>query len=258
MLQELWDAIRDKHGVAKFQPVIIEPLEDDASEAVVDSPGPPVGSLQQVSGFTCIIAYCNAKGIPSQRQVTCIRLEQAGQSQYLRAYCHMRRERRQFKLERIDAIADVHTAEIISEDAPDFFSHFAFKHHQRSKMGWGISVQCRADLLAGINALVFMARCDQEYHPAEQAAIEKFVSSYWLRGELPGEPPMNDILAHAARISPDSEVFYVALTRCSERLELAPIIRRAIQGVVEADGRIHDKEFYWGNAVDDYFRSLTT
>lgn len=203
-----------------------------------------------------VIAYRDVRGRPSQRRITCIRMEQAAGSIFVHAYCHERASRRTFKLDRIEVVADIHTAEIVSDDPPHFFSQFDIVARQQSPLTWGLSVAQRADLLAGLNALVFMARCDKEWHPAERDEIERFVVSYWLRSEIPGEPPLDDILAHAARLSPDPEVFYLSLTRCHDRRALAPIIRRAIQSVVDADGRIHSKEFYWGTAVDDYFRSL--
>jgi hypothetical protein len=256
ILQELWSAIRGKHGVSPRFIELADELEDDEPVASESSDEPPSRPLEAISGYTCIIAYRNAKGVASQRQITCIRMEQAAQTLYVRAYCHGRQQNRQFRLDRIEAVADVHTAEIVSDDPQYFFARFEVGHRQSSKIGWGLSVVQRADLLAGLNALVFVARCDQEWHPTERDEIERFVTSYWLRTEAPGEPPLPDILEHASRLSPDPEVFYVSLTRCHDRPALAPIIRRSIQRVIEADGRIHQKEFYWGSAIDAYFRSL--
>lgn len=255
MLQELWTVIRNKHGVIVASPPISD-IDEDASELIEEYSSPPTGKLQPISGFTCHIAYRNGKGEASQRRVTCIRLEEAAATLYLRAYCHSRGHNCSFRLDRVDAVADVETGQIVANDAVEYFAQFKVGHRQTTKLGWGLSFERRADLLAGMNALVFMARCDREYHPAEHNEIERFVCSYWLREELPGEPPIDDILAHAKRLSPDPEVFFVSLTRCHDRPSIAPIIRRSIQSVVEADGRIHNKEFFWGNAVDDYFRSL--
>lgn len=254
MREELWTAIRNKHGVITASPLYDS--DEDLSEPIAEEFGLPNGRLESVSGFTCVIAYRNAKGEGSRRQVTCIRLEEAAETLYLRAYCHSKTQNRRFRLDRVEAVADVHTGEIVADDAVEYFARFKVGHRQTTKLGWGLSFKRKADLLAGMNALVFMARCDREYHPAEHDEIERFVCSYWLREELSGEPPIDDILAHAKRLSPDPEVFFASLMRCHDRPSIAPIIRRSIQSVVEADGRVHDKEFYWGNAVDDYFRAL--
>jgi hypothetical protein len=163
---------------------------------------------------------------------------------------------RQFKVERVSAIADVHTGELISEDAKAYFTQFLVDHHQQSQIGWGLSVMQRADLLAGLNVLVFMARCDKDWHPLERDEIERFITAYWLRHEIAAELPLDDILNHVARLSPDPEVFYVSLTRCAERPALVPVLRRSLQSVIDADGHVHENEFYWGRAVDDFFRSL--
>ncbi|QPQ55849.1 WYL domain-containing protein [Allosphingosinicella flava] len=254
MLQELWTTIQGKGRGRAVAPLHEEDDEDIIVPELHQAPKQP---LEALSGFTCIIAYRNAKGVATQRQVTCIRLEEAASTKYLRAFCHARAANRQFRLDRIEAVADLHTAEIIAEDGVSYFSRFEVTFRQESKIGWGISVSQRADLLAGMNALVFMARCDKDYHPTERDEIEKFVCSYWVREELPGDPPMEDILAHAERLSPDPEVFYGSLIRCHEHPRLAKTIRRHIQSVIEADGLLHDHEIYWGKSIDDYFRSLT-
>ena len=258
MFVDLWNSVRGRHGPVP-RPVALSielPEEDEPESLVVIGEGVPAGPLDAVSGFSCVIAYRDGRGRPSQRRITCIRLERAGDLTYVRAYCHERQMQRQFRTDRIEAVCDLHTAEMVADDGANFFSRFQVDHEQETSLSWGLSVQQKQDLVAGLNALVFMARCDSEWHEAEQEAIERFVTSYWIRNELSGEPPIEVIMAHASRIAPDPEVFYMSLSRCSERPALALVIRRAIQMVIEADERIHEREFYWGSAVDDYFRQL--
>ena len=185
-----------------------------------------------------------------------LRIEKAAERTYLRAYCHERNANRQFRLDNIQDVFDARTGELLAETGSDFFNGFAVDHAQASRFGWGLPVRKRADLVAGLNALVFVARCHKEFHETERAAIERFVSSLWLRTEPAGEPPMDDILAHVRRMSPDSEAFYLALTRCSTNPTLRRMIRSHIRNVIDADGVVRPEEFYWGRAVDDYFRSL--
>jgi hypothetical protein len=256
MLEELWLSVRGKAPVAPLPKhiQIILPDEDEP-ESIVRREGVPEGGAEPISGYCCIITYGDARGRLSQRRVTCQRLSSAGGVLYIYAYCHERGALRQFRVDRIESIADLH-GEVLEDDPQVFFSEFNIDSAQTPKLGWGLPVNQRADLIAGLNALVFMARCDKEWHPAEREMIEAFVTSYWLRSEITGEPPIDDIMAHTDRLSPDPEVFFVSLARCQDRRILAATIRRNIQNVIVADGVIRDEEHFWGTRVDEYFRTL--
>ncbi len=255
MLQDLWIAIRGKRPVAPTPDHFIVRLpEDDDPESYVEDEH-PAGNGEAITGFCCIISYRDSKGRESERRITCQRLDDAAGIAYIYAYCHERAAVRQFRVDRIVYVADLLTGEI-EESASSFFSRFGVGQRQRSPVGWGLSVRSRADLLAGLNALVFMARCDKEWHRAERATIEDFVSSYWLRAELRGQPPMDDIMRHVDRLAPDPEAFFVSLTRCQQSPLLAATIRRRMAAVIDADGVLHDAESFWGGKVDDFFRSI--
>ncbi len=257
MLEQLWTAVqgrRESIPTPASLKVDIQ-LVDDPETLVEDSPF-PLGDLDTVSGFSCIIAYVDSKARASQRRITCIRIEKAGERTYLRAYCHERNANRQFRLDSIQDVFDARTGELLAAVGWDFFNGFAVDHEQASRFGWGLPVRKSADLVAGLNALVFVARCDNQFHETERDAIERFVASFWLRMEAAGEPPMEDILTHVQRMSPDPEAFYLALARCSTNPPLCRMIRSHIRNVIDADGVIRAEEFYWGKAVDDYFRSL--
>jgi hypothetical protein len=258
MLMQVWSAVRGRN-VTPPRPAHLKvtlPEQDEADNLIADSDDPPTFGCMPISGFSLILAYQDAKGQVSERRITCHLLEVAGQHTYLRAFCHEREARRQFRLDRIVSVIDLHTGEVLA-DPPRFFRQFALDRAQASALHWGLGVQSRADLVAGLNVLRFMGTCDREWHPLERDAVETFVSSYWLRSEAPGEPPVDDIVAHAERLSPDAETFYVSLTRCHGSPVLGRIIRRHIQSVVDADGRLASEEFYWGGAVDDYLNSLS-
>lgn len=253
MLEDLWRAVRGKVSPVPAPDYlnIRLPDHDDASDVpeAMDVPG---FEPEPISGFSCIIQYRDSRGRDSERRITCQRLDQAAAQSYLYAYCHERGAIRQFKVDRIVAIADIHTGEVL--DPPlRFFARFRIDREQQAQLGWGLSVRKRADMVAALNVLVFMGRCDKEWHPLEREALESFVESYWLRAEVEGDPPIDDIIAHAERLSPDAETFYVSLIRCGEHPVISKIIRRHIQSVVDADGELRIEEQYWGRAVDEFF-----
>jgi len=256
MLQQLWSDIRGLFVRAPSPSHFAPRLpRADPPAMHVDLQAPPdyVGSL--ISGFLCVIAYRDAKGQQSVRRITCQQIISAGGHAYLNAFCHERRARRQFRVDRIAQLIDIHTGEV-TDDPGRFLASFAIDRKTASGLSWGLSVRQKADLVAGLNAMVFMGRCDKEWHPLERSALERFVASFWIQSELRGDAPLGDILDHAERLTPDAETFFAALARCAENRMLARIIRRHLQAMVDADGVLRSEELYWGCAVDDYFTML--
>lgn len=252
MLHDLWHALRGKRVEAKppqgFEAIV--PPDDLDEEALVEE-APKAATV--LSGFACIIDYRDSSGRVSCRRVTFQRLEDAGPFRYLRAYCHEREAIRQFRLDRITAASDIETGEEI--DLVGLLYSLSSDHQQSSRPGWGLCPRDRADLIAGINTMVFVARCDKEWHSLEEEAVESFITSCWLRCGFDAELPLDDLLAYANKLRPDAEAFYSALLRAAERPELKQIIQRNIAAVIDADGKVAPEEFYWGHQVDEFFRA---
>lgn len=205
--------------------------------------------LEAISGFSCIIRYSDARGRVSERRISCQRLEAAENGRFLRAFCHERGSLRMFRVDRIVEVIDLHTGET---GGPEFFDRFETGHTHGGKLMWGLSPVRRSEVLAALNALAFIARCDGRFHPAERDTIERFICSYWLRQELPGEPPISDMLEYADRLKPDAETFFVSLTRCADNPSVARLVRQMIADVIAADGIISKEEAFWGVKVSDY------
>lgn len=256
MLRDLWATIQGKSSAVPhpnfFSPSL--PDIDDTPEPITTDL--PKWEAQELSGAACIIHYSDSRGQLSQRRVTCQRLDQAKEQLYLHAWCHERAAHRMFRTDRISVVIDIITGEIF-EPGAIFFANFQPSSTSAAGITWGLSVKHRADLLAALNVLTFLANCDKDWHPAERERIEQFVTSFWIRGEFRHDPPMDAIMARADRMAPDAETFYVSLDRCGRQPLIAPSIQRAIGDVIAADGRIHEHEFYWGQQVDAYFRSLS-
>lgn len=251
MAEDFWLSVQGRNVSAPPPRGFMARLPQADGAAEISSDERPKASTV-LSGFTCIIEYTDAKGDFSRRRVTFIRLEEASDERYLRTYCHERERTRQFKVDRITAAADIDTGEIF--DLPDLLNSLSADHSQSSKPGWGLCPRDRADLIAGINVMVFVARCDREWHPLESDAIEHFITSCWLRCGFEAELPLDDLLAHARKLRPDAESFYGSLIRATERPELQAIIRRNVAQVIDADGKISPEELYWGSQVDEFFQ----
>lgn len=253
-MASLWNEVRGKFTSVRAE---LPVLSLSANDVEVDYDHNQTPSWQadiiSVSGLPFIITYQASKGEQTQRLITCQRIDRNADILYLWAFCHHRQAVRQFRLDRIIEIADGTTGELL--DPPlVFFAQFEVDRSQKSKPGWGLNVRQRADFVAVLNALVFMARCDREYHPLERQAIEDCVARYWLRFEAPGDPDLDAILTHADRLAPDAETFFVSLNRCAADPRLVRLLKESAGHIIDADGIHAAHELYWGAKIDEFFR----
>lgn len=254
---ELWRSIRGLSVRPNTQHLRAQAI-DDADETDwndLDEAPPIPEELPLIAGTSCIIEYRKADGEESQRVVTCQRLDQHGDVLYLYAYCQTRKQVRQFRVDRVLSVCDVETGEQYAS-ALAFFANYQTDSQHASQLGWGLSVRRKSDFLSFLNALVFLARCDREFHPLERQTLEQIVATCWIRMEYPGDPDVHSILAHVDRLAPDPETFWVAMHRCANTPTLLGQLKRGAREVVEADGWIADEEFYWGSRIDDFVREL--
>lgn len=252
----LWNEVRGKFVAARNSVTAILLLEDEDESDTIDDGDQPSwqDEIISISGLPILIAYKDSKGNQSQRLVTCQRLDRAADTLYLWGFCHHRLAVRQFRVDRIVEVADAETGEV-SDAPPIFFAQFQVDRSQRSKPGWGLNVRQRADFVALLNSLVFMARCDREYHPLEREALEAVVERYWLRFDAPGEPDIPAILTHADRLAPDAETFFVSLNRCRADSRLVRLLKESAAQIIDADGVHAPHELYWGGKIDEFFKN---
>lgn len=259
MLNELWNSIRGRAVKPRVAPSFMiatghDETQDDEIISARAETSPPdwVSALEAITGFSCVIIYRNSQGVGSQRLVTCQRQDAHGQVRYLWAYCHGRQAVRQFRLDRIAEVFDAQSGESLG-GADAFFARFAINRVQKSAPGWGLGVRARAEFIALLNCLVFIAKCDRQFHNLEHAVIEDVIARYWLRTEAQGEPDIPAILGYIDRLAPDAETFFVSLERCSGKSMLARLLKDSVIAVVDADGRLAPEEVYWGSKIDEYF-----
>lgn len=221
-------------------------ISEDYDATAVDDPE------QSLVGLNLVLEYEDARGNRTQRVVTCREYSIRAGRGYVHAYCHHRAALRSFRLDRIVDIFDPITGESLSP-VQAFFANFSPDKVTRSGLGWGLSVSKRADLVALLNALVFVARCDREFHPAERNCLEAALTSFWMRFEIRDDPDFTEILGYADRLSPDGETLWIAMHRFREEPILASIFARHARLLIEADGIIRREEAYWSVEIDEFF-----
>ncbi len=235
----------------RFQELVDRVFPDDDGESGFAEACEAGTDLGTISGRNLIIEYEDSKGQLTQRVISCRQMTNQGGTAYLKAFCHHRSAIRTFRLDRILDLFDPITGETLSP-VQAFFAQFATDLETASGLTWGLSVGRKADLIALINALVFLARCDKEYHPKEREALERAITAFWLRLELDGDPDCEAILSHADRLSPDSELFWTAVQRISEDERLEQIFRRSMQELIVADGVIKPEEHHYSIEIESY------
>lgn len=212
-----------------------------------DPPAPGPAEPQPISAFVCIIEY---EG--NTRLITCRRLERIGEAGYVGAICHAARGYRQFRSDRVTAVYDATTGEVLGDGS--YFDRFSVDSQRERAATWNLSPTRKATLVAGLNVLAFMARCDGYWHPLETEVVEGFVCSMWLRKEWEGEPPLAEIVTHAQRLSPDADTFFHSLRHYAGSSTSTRMLCRAVADLIAADGVICSSEASWGAEIDAFFR----
>lgn len=218
-------------------------LSDEGEVALLPVEDEP----QPISAFVCIIDYDG-----NTRLITCRRFDRIGSSTYVGAICHSAHGYRQFRCDRIESVYDPTSGEVLGDGG--YFERFTVDSARDRAPTWGLSSSRKATLVAGLNVLAFMARCDGRWHPLEAEVIERFICSMWLRMEWEGDPPLDEIVAHAQLLSPDARTFFHALRHYANSSSSTRILCRAISDLIEADGVICASEASWGAEVDAFFR----
>jgi hypothetical protein len=227
--------------ISKQSPVAISMPSEDAIEE-----GTPLsGHFDNVTGHLVIIDYRDAKGVDSTRRISCIRLNTANADRaYLMAWCHERRARRSFLVGRITEVIDATTGESCGS-GPKYFSTFAADGHFSAGYHWGLCPVDYANIVAGLNVLTFMARCDGHAHESEHDEIDAFITSWWMRREFAHDIPEMEVAQKVRKLAPDAESFVMSLDRAAHEPLIRGLLYRYADRLIVADGRIDPKEAHW-------------
>lgn len=217
------------------------------SEVVAD-PGISDEELQSILGFACVIEYSS-----EPRLITCRRYDKKGALSYVGAICHSAGGYRQFRTDRIDAVIDPASGEVLG--AGSFFDRFEPKSDKTAVDDWGLTRSRKSTLNAGLNVLAFIARCDGYWHPLEHEPIENFITSMWMRKEWEGDPPIDRIIAHAQRLAPSAVEALSALKYYARSDTSTRILLNSVTALIAADGLISSEENMWAveiaRAIDE-------
>ena len=225
--------------VAVLPPSLTIAMPEEAAE-----PPPPADDTPQtIAGFICAIEYADADVVITERVINCRRYEHFNNKPRVGAVCGTSRKYKIFNCDRILQVHDAVTRQHLGDGT--FFEQFVVGAYKVTKSDWNTTSQRKSLIVAGLNVLCFMARCDGDWHDLEEQVIEEFVCSLWMRKEWENEPPLPEIIAHARRLAPDGEVFRAAIARYGHSSTSATILARFVQRVVAADGIICDAEHHW-------------
>ncbi|AGH48740.1 hypothetical protein G432_05065 [Sphingomonas sp. MM-1] len=233
------------HPKFRITPEPAAPNSTDGEEEQIEA--------EPISGFTCIIGYTSGGGEVSERLITCRSLRAHGTGLTIGAICHAAKGFRAFRVDRISAVSDPHTGEVIGDGS--YFSRFAVKSSDKARApsgGWGLTPSRMRTLVAGLNVLSFIARCDGYWHALEDEPLANFIERLWMRKDWEGQPPVAAILDHAKRLAPDSSIFFASLETIFGSRSSTRLLISSVRELIEADGIIQDQETNWVLAMQQH------
>lgn len=234
------------------QPAVLPPgledgiqFEEIETVELLEAPVIP----QSIAGFICRIDYTNAKGEATNRVIQCRSIKVQDRVAMVGAICVSSHAHKHFRCDRISEVFDALTGESLGNGS--FFKQFVVGEHKQSKSNWNTTSQRKSLIVAGLNVLSFMARCDGRWHPLEEQVIEDFVCALWLKKGWENSPPMDEVLAHARRLAPDGTVFRSAIRQYAHSNGSGQVLSRFVQRIIAADGVICDEEHRWATEFAD-------
>lgn len=207
------------------------------------------GDRDDLAGWATFICYVNAKGERSERRISCHRLEGYGRPELVRAYCHESRQPKSFRIDRIVELIDYRTGEVANP-----LEHFQYL------LSHGLIDMEDKVLRELAKLLVFMARCDGQFHLLEAEAIEHCLTSYVLRfGGT--ENDIERVLSNCRALAPDG----IDAIKSVERIVNAPesdrlvrLILDSTSAVIDADGRHAPEEVQWAVELSQVLKERAT
>lgn len=215
-----------------------------------DDPDQVVRAVEpdESASWSAFITYRNAKGEESERAVTLRKVTgHFGEPESIYCYCHHRKALRQFRLDRISEMACVVTGEILDP----------FEHCRELVTLGALKIEDKA-LTQLMRLLVFMARCDGDFHLLEQNEMENLMLRYCLR--FGGDDAMMErAIVESGRLAPDAEDLIKSLRAFAGMPEGPRICRFALESsgmMIDADGRHTPEEVTWAVEVSSALKRI--
>jgi hypothetical protein len=220
-------------------------------------------TLIDVLDVGMIISYEDSKGQQTQRRIRVTRFSENREGELvIHAYCYERRAARCFLSCNVLEIADPITGELI-DDPYDFLWELqsaAIDHPElmrknkpskKPKNGIRNYQAAYKHCYSGIKALVYLARCDNQYHEKEHAVITQYCLA---RIKAADKPIKFDevIFANYARTQfPDYSAMEFAMANIERSDRNTRIFWQHAQMLIEADGKIVTEEtLAWSELQD--------
>lgn len=233
------------------EPVLSSPPGRIQIDAGRDDLAPPRAERRQsdLEGMTVGIVYSDAGGARSERTIRCNMLEESGGQLYIHAHCKMRNASRTFRFNRIIAVIDYSTGEVI-DDVAGFFSPFigdlriAPAKPQRATRS--APQRDEAPMLqlygAGGTVLTFVAATDGHVHPLEMGRIERYVDT--RLEPLMGDDPVQRRLSRQwlRNLLPTRDMAVKAMRKVAADPDDASLVAEALIDIITADGEVTDEE----------------
>lgn len=212
------------------EPALAEPPSPPAPVEAIESP---------LKGQGFVIIYGDHDGFESERRIRLTTVFQSGPHAYISAYCYEAMAPRTFRVDRIKAaFCAVHGDELATpldlfipvETRAPMGAHLA-KHRQPLS---------HKPIRATLRALMAVARCDGEIHPAELEVIRGYLAEVLPQGSTVTE--IEDLVQYADRLVADYDQVIKGLDVATEDPALTMPFLLAAAAVAGADGRLANEE----------------
>jgi hypothetical protein len=210
-------------------------------------PPAPAGERDHSSSWTAYLCYIDADGEPSERRFTCHSIGGFEFATHVSGFCHERQAPRMFRVDRI--------RELVCADSGECFD--ASTHFDLLRETGALRVEDK--VLADVaRLLVFLARCDGEYHPMERDTLSAQFERYCVR--FNGTNGMLEaVTTGCGQLAPDSTDMIKAIGRLARSKggsRVARFVLDAGAAVIDADRRHAPEETRWAVEMSNVLKAV--
>jgi hypothetical protein len=251
MAEEGWLG-RIRSAVAGKRVIPPEPPGKHSAGPAADAELPAKeGRDDHSASWSTFITYTDRHGEESSRVISIRKISgKFGKPELIGAHCHLRGAYREFKVANITGMICTNTGEELDplENCLALHRHGALKIED-------------VVLTRMMRLLVFMARCDGEFHKLERTTLDEVLGRYFrfFGGDDAG---YECAVKEAPRLAPDGQQFgrdLGWLARMSPRDMRPQLARFAIDScgaMIDADGMQAAEEVYWGVEVGNALKRI--
>ena len=200
------------------------------------------------SGWAGFMHYTDANGDESARRIICRSISGYGRPETVTAFCCERKAHRTFRIDRIKELICLETGEVLDPAV----------HFDELWRNGALKVADKT-LTDFARILVFMARCDGEFHPLELKEVETALARYGAEFSIE-DKTIKTAIRNSGKIAPDDDDFVMGLSKISKHpnaRRLSRLLLESVSNIAAADGRIHQQEAVWTAVVSDALKVMS-